>query len=915
MKIRIFIFLSILILSGSVLSVSAQVNTVFGQVTSSSGSSFAGGMSGNGRLIVFESSGDIATENPRNADRNREIFVFDYAQRRIFQITDTKSVLTNPNQGTTISNVKVDITNARPVISNDGKRIAFSSNATSSVAGSPVNGTNPGNFDGNGLTNATSGADQLDISSTTAATTLSNIIQPTTPSITRIRFTDSNLSITAFSVTVAGTDSGGASITENFTFANGLIQTGTKVFATITSVTLDSIAGNGATDTLNFEYGDGTNPLTTDANTEMWLFEFQNTLTNVDLTQGEDIPLTDLSVGTFTQITNTPASRIPVAGSSTQQALIASDNNEPSINDNGNVIAFISNRNLVGTGNQAPQDNPEIFTYVHSSNTVSQVTQTPRGAISEPQNNNVPLISGDGMRVMFTSNSNNPVAGMTGGDNTDLNEEIFYADLNASGAPSGTNKQVTTTSPTNPGEIVNVVNFGNRMSRDGKYIAFDSYADLTNEHSGENQTSFATFLFDADADNFRRISERSDADADAPGGDVARYPTFTDYVGGSPQTLVMGTRMNITSAGTVAANAEDGLNSIDQRPVQIYSYPLNMPAADATFTRITTLPPPPFLLASIQLYPSNSIKRIGITLPGSEIGTGNTDLSTEVYYLLQPTVSSESASSLSFATGATNIPVSNEPVPTPSPTPTPSPSPSPDPTPQTPAAVQGISPGMLATVNFTTGINQPVVARTGVGSLNRRFQLPMELAGVTMSIGGVTVGLKRVSQRQITFVVPSGLGAGFDIPFPVVINNNGIEIKGEIIIVAARPDIFRKEINPELNRAKIFNVTNRVQTGEPFDVTTLKYRGGVKVPTVLRMYLTGVQGVLGNEITIRIGQTAVSGTISNVELIEPGIYTLDFTLTPDLELIGDQPIVITILRGGGFFLGRLDNDAPRIRIL
>src|SRR5688572_20586478 len=68
--------------------------------------SIAGDISANGRFVVFESNGDVATEkiptrnpdgtvNPNarnNEDGNREIFLVDYAQRRIFQITNTKNV-------------------------------------------------------------------------------------------------------------------------------------------------------------------------------------------------------------------------------------------------------------------------------------------------------------------------------------------------------------------------------------------------------------------------------------------------------------------------------------------------------------------------------------------------------------------------------------------------------------------------------------------------------------------------------------------------------------------------------------------------------------------------------------------------------------------------------------------------------
>ena len=58
--------------------------------------SFADDISGNGRFVVIESEGDISTERTpqrNNADGNPEIFLFDYAQRRIFQITHTKRAL------------------------------------------------------------------------------------------------------------------------------------------------------------------------------------------------------------------------------------------------------------------------------------------------------------------------------------------------------------------------------------------------------------------------------------------------------------------------------------------------------------------------------------------------------------------------------------------------------------------------------------------------------------------------------------------------------------------------------------------------------------------------------------------------------------------------------------------------------
>jgi Tol biopolymer transport system component len=151
-KLRVISLFAIIITFIAVSPVFGQADTVLGQISTSSLESFAGGISGDGRFVVFESRGNIATVNPRNEDGNSEIFLFDYAQRRIFQLTDTRSVLVDLEESpTTFSNIRVSIVNTRPVISNDGRWIAFSSNATTSTPKTP-DATNPGNFNGNDYT-------------------------------------------------------------------------------------------------------------------------------------------------------------------------------------------------------------------------------------------------------------------------------------------------------------------------------------------------------------------------------------------------------------------------------------------------------------------------------------------------------------------------------------------------------------------------------------------------------------------------------------------------------------------------------------------------------------------------------------------------------------------------------------------
>ncbi len=400
-------------------------NTLVGQITNSGAETFAGAISGDGRFVVFESRGNLATENPRNEDGNVEIFLFDFAQRRIFQITDTKSVLWNRAVGFAFSNIRVEITNRRPTISQDGRWIAFSSNATTSTPAVP-DMTNPGSFNGDALTTATP----------TPTPTPSPAPTP------------------------------------------------------------------GATPSPSPVPGD--NPLTADANLEMWLYQIPN-YSAADLTTGEEIPVTNLSGGSFLRVTNTPASRLPVPATATTGAFVADDNHDAALSDDASVLAFVSTRNLVpAVGNTFPDnDNDEIFTYVRSTGFTGQVTRTARDAISNPIYNKNPSISGNGTRVAFASTGDDPIdnPANTTAPNFDTgsnplssrNEEIFYADL-AGGNPTG-GRQVTTTTPTNAGDLVNLLDLGKRMSRDGRFIAFDSYADLANEHSGTNQTSFALIYF------------------------------------------------------------------------------------------------------------------------------------------------------------------------------------------------------------------------------------------------------------------------------------------------------------------------------------------------------------------------------------------------------------------------------------
>lgn len=188
-----------------------------------------------------------------------------------------------------------------------------------------------------------------------------------------------------------------------------------------------------------------------------------------------------------------------------------------------------------------------------------------------------------------------------------------------------------------------------------------------------------------------------------------------------------------------------------------------------------------------------------------------------------------------------------------------------------------------------------------------------------MTINGAACGLKFVSQHQIVFVVPPALASTVaGTSYPLVINNNGLIMKTSVTIVPARPDIFNKEMNiGPGGRARLFNVTNTRFTTEPFTVRTIKRKGSMFVPSVLRLYVTGVANATSEDISVRIRDSIIRGTAirSNSILVDPGVYTFDFELPAALDRAGDQAIIVTITVGTATFTSRLDDTATRVFIL
>jgi hypothetical protein len=672
--------------------------------------------------------------------------------------------------------------------------------------------------------------------------------------------------------------------------------------------------------------------LVADANQEIWVYRLPAIDDLVDLSSGDDLPLTDLSLGTFTQITNTTASRPVIIDRNPADAI--DDNREATISDDGTTLAFISTRNLVtAVGNT--DFNPELFLcrttnkFVSDSNTFVQATSTADVTVGVKvfarfQQN--PSLSFNGNVVAFLS-----TADLASSNNDDGaghgNAEVYAADFNGSGLTNI--RQITKTKADtglNAGVTLNLLSPGRRMSRDGKFIGYDSRAEDPSANSGTNSPFLAPFVSDipttaATNSSPKLIGPRAPLTSQI--GDVINFPAFTDYDSSlSPHTVVYASGLNFKPDGTFPTEAEDsttGLNPVPSgtlRPNQIYSTQVPITASN-TFTRLTKNPITG-LVSGIRPLTSNTRKRIAFSMGGAELGGGNGvgDFSSELFYLLTLPVTSESSAALSFFTGASLMGPMASAAPTASPSPTPTPSPSPgDPA--------GLAPGELSLVKSTVALASADKNSVGGAETGRSPILPVELNGVSVSVNGAAAGLYFVGDSPaegISFVMPIGLAPGTatiainDQRNPLV--NGGTQFRGFVQIVAAQPDIFTSTNGP-LGRAVICNVTNPMIgpcVAEPFSVTSVD-GAGATVPTILEIHLTGVRGSIASEAKVKIGTIEINATSVAVNTNMYGFDFIRVTLPAELAGAGDVPVIVTITKSTtNVFSSRAADTAAHVTI-
>ena len=297
--------------------------------------SHAAAIDGSGRFVVIESNGDISTERTparNNADGNQEIFLLDYAQRRIFQITNTRNALINPALSpVAFLNIDVEVVNLRPQLSQDGRYLVFISNAY-------ADGTSLTPKDFNGQPNAAA----LKLDGNTEVF-LYEVPQPAPADLesgAEVPF--ANLAggdIRRITVTPASVPPTPGSANAAPTFARDndapAVSDDTNPSATVDAVTVafSSRARSGNVGTGN-----------ADGNSEVFIFE--------------DLNL-DAAGSTILQATNT--ADVPVAGQPLPRLVF---NSNPSLSGDGGRLAFISNADLPTSQtaeSAADQGNGEIY--------------------------------------------------------------------------------------------------------------------------------------------------------------------------------------------------------------------------------------------------------------------------------------------------------------------------------------------------------------------------------------------------------------------------------------------------------------------------------------------------------------------------------------------------------------------------
>ena len=459
----------------------------------------------------------------------------------------------------------------------------------------------------------------------------------------------------------------------------------------------------------------------------------------------------------FQRITNTTASTPASA------QIEVFDNYTPTINFNGSLIAFVTNRKeLSGVTN--PDALGQIVLYNTTTGQFTQVTSKNQadamdGFVFKGFNSN-PQLSGNGNVLVFIGGYDHaPTASV---NNKDFNGEIFLYDVVAktitqltattgfAGFPASIS-QIGTLIPDRP---VNILNLNTKhLSNDGNLLVFESAGDL---EAGKNaDKTREVFLYNRAMNKFTQITTNSPLPASPMQTDIDKIDyDFTPAISPNGQYVFIGSILNIVP---VASGGTSGIftdNADGSR--EVFRYDI----AAAKFRQVTYTPLSPRVLdqreallhvnsnaTGTDLFFTNDIDMIG----------ANPDTSFEIYRALIRPVTETNATVPAMVNAASFF--------------------SPD---STKPETNPVARGSLGSI-FGTRLADSLAISTNA-------ELDFELNGVSVTIAGIAARLIYVSPLQINFLVPDGVTIGDAVEF--TINNKGVLSKGKVKVLAAQPGIF-----------------------------------------------------------------------------------------------------------------------------
>lgn len=567
-----------------------------------------------------------------------------------------------------------------------------------------------------------------------------------------------------------------------------------------------------------------------------------------------EIYLADLprnaTTATITRITDTGKD------SDTEVVKEIFSNYQPTISDDGSVIAFASTRRTFkaitggaqafaaakeGPNNGDPDGNAELFVYKTSTKAYSQVTvsrdiDATTNFVVKGFNAN-PFLSGNGQKLVFLSGFN--YSGANANKNTDFNGEIFAYKI---GDPINTFTQVTDTtgSPAVPSNgVMNVmIAFTHPLSADGNKLVFESAGDLAGKNSEKLREVFLADL-SATKPTFTQITDQTTVDATK--NDFNYFPSINP----TGKFIAFTSVLNLTPATTSGIKTDNADGSRE-----VFRYDItNNKLRQITFSNLSS-----FVLDqrsnTTSAFLDDTGTAISFTYDVNLLGANGAALQDVFQAYVRP-VTSTNATAPALANAAS-------------------------------FDTTQIARGSIAAAFGTQLANSTISTPSG--------NLPFQLGGVTVTVNGIASRLIFVSSGQINFVVPSIVANGDAVEFTV--NNNGILSSGKVKLVDAAPGVFSTTGD---GKGKAAAQCGQVSSdGLSFVISNPPCAVGNESQfNILTIYGTGWRN--SSSIQVKIGDQTLTPTFSGPQPEFLGLDQINVSLNKELASKTDQDITVSIV--------------------